>query len=803
VNEITTASVRASSPRKPPADAPYRDASLALSARVLDVLARMTLEEKVAQLGSAWSFQLVDDRAFDRGAADRELKEGIGEITRLAGGTNLLPADVARVGNEIQRYLLEETRLGIPAIVHEESLHGLLARDAPVFQQAIGAAASFDPGIHAAAAATIRRRMLATGARHTLAPVLDIARDPRWGRIEETYGEDPYLAAVMGAAYIRAVQGEDLGTGTIATGKHLVGHGLAEGGRNQSPVHAGARELRDEQLFAFEVAVRQAGLRSMMPAYCDVDGVPCHASRWLLTDVLRGEWGFEGLVSSDYVAVEMLSTVHHLPGGLEGAAIRALDAGVDQELPGTAAYGEPLRHAVESGAVAESAVDAAVSRVLTAKFELGLFDHPYVDVPSEDALSELVREEARVAHELARRSLVLLHNDGVLPLSASLGTLAVVGPLADSARDLLGDYSHLLHIETLVEMRSSIDNAFGFPIDERTTAADELAGRQTILGALRERLSGVDIRYERGCGLRDGTDEELAAAVEAARGAEVALVVLGERSGLTDDSTTGEFRDRVHLGFMGRQQELLEAVVATGTPVVLLVVSGRPLILEWASRHCAAILLAWVPGDAGPQAIADALAGIVSPGGKLPVTLPRHVGQLPLYYGHKPSGGRSHPKTEYVDATNLPLFPFGYGLSYTSFEIGDLALSAAEVPLGGSVDISVTVANTGQRRGDEVVQLYLRDVEASVTRPVLELRGFRRVTLDPGERRRLTFHLGLDQLCFTGLDGRLRVEPGEFEVLVGSSSQDLPVRSVFRATGEVRTLDGRHRSITRVSEAAG
>ena len=644
--------------------------------------------------------------------------------------------------------------------------------------------------------------MLATGARHTLAPVLDIARDPRWGRIEETYGEDPYLAASMGTAYIRAVQGEDLAAGAIATGKHLVGHGLAEGGRNQSLVHVGVRELRDEQLFAFEVAVRQAGLRSMMPAYCDVDGVPCHASRWLLTDVLRGEWGFDGLVSSDYVAIEMLATVHHLENGLEGAATRALNAGVDQELPGTVAYGDPLRRALESGAVAGSAVDAAVSRVLAAKFGLGLFEHPYVEVPSDATLAALAEDETRAARELARRSIVLLRNDGVLPLPSSLRKLAVIGPLADSARDLLGDYSHLLHIETLVEMRSSIDNAFGFPIDERTEAADELAGRQTILDALRTRLTSVDIAYARGCGLRDGSDEDVAAAAAAARGAEVALLVLGERSGLTDDATTGEFRDRLHLGFMGRQQELLEAVVATGTPVVLLVVSGRPLILEWAAEHCAAILLAWVPGDAGPEAIVDVLTGLVSPGGKLPVTLPRHVGQLPLYHGHKPSGGRSQPKTEYVDGTNLPLWPFGFGLSYSSFAIDDLALSAAEVPLGGSLDVSITVRNTGGRRADEVVQLYVRDVEASVTRPVLELRGFRRVTLDPSARRRLTFHLGLDQLSFTGLDGRLRVEPGAFEVLVGSSSADLPARATFTATGPVRQLDGRHDSITRVSESA-
>lgn len=780
-------------------EAPYRDVALSIDERVRDLLGRMTIDEKVAQLGSVWSFEIVNGDALDPERVATHLGQGLGEITRLAGATNLGAEDVARLANEIQHYLVDRTRLGIPAIIHEESLHGLLARDAPVFQQSIGAAASWDPELVGAVAATIRRRMLATGARHSLAPVLDIARDPRWGRIEETYGEDPYLAAAMGLAYIRGIQGPDLRDGVIATGKHMVGHGLAEGGRNQSPAHVGRREMRDEQLFAFEVAVREAGLASMMPAYCDVDGVPCHASHELLTEILRDEWGFDGIVSSDYTAVQMLSTVHHLPGGLEGAAARALEAGMDLELPGVVAYGEPLKSALDAGTIDAALVDATVARVLRAKFRLGLFERPYVDPPTAASLGVLAAEETRAARELARRSLVLLSNDGSLPLRPDLRRLAVIGPIADSARDLLGDYAHLLHIETLVEMRSAAGNPFGFPLTESIAAADELAGRPTILDALRSRLPGVVIAAARGCGLHDGTDAEIAEAVEAARGSEIALLVLGERSGLTDDATTGEARDRRDLGFVGRQQELLEAVVATGTAVVLLVVSGRPLAIEWAADHCAAILLAWVPGDAGPDAIADVLTGEVAPGGKLPVSMPRNVGQLPVFYGHKPSGGRSHWKTKYVDGSNLPMWPFGHGLSYTRFVIDGLTLDQANVPLGGTVAISVDVANTGERAGDEVVQLYVRDVEASVTRPVIELRGFQRVTLVPGERRSLTFRLGLDQLCFTGLDGKLRIEPGRFEVLVGSSSTDLPARGEFTAVGEPRIVAGRFHSITEVS----
>ena len=452
-------------------------------------------------------------------------------------------------------------------------------------------------------ASTLRRRMLATGARQSLAPVLDVTRDPRWGRIEETYGEDPYLAAELGCAYVRGIQGERLSDGVIATGKHMVGHGLAEGGLNQAPAHLGPRELRDEQLFPFEAAVRGAGIASIMPAYCDVDGVPCHASHELLTGILRDEWGFDGIVASDYTGIQMLSTQHRLtPDPAVVAAASALRAGVDAELPGTVVYGEPLLRALADGLVDEALIDTTVERILRMKFRLGLFEHPFVEPPSPALLAALADDEARVARELAVRSLVLVENDGILPLRPDLASVAVIGPIADSARELLGDYAHLLHIETLLEMRHN-GNAFGFPLTDEIVPADELAGRRTILDAIEARLPGADVQHARGTGIHDGTDAEIAEAVELARSSHVAIVVLGERSGLTDNSTTGEFRDRLDLGFMGRQQELLEAVVATGTPVVLVVVSGRPLAIEWAAGHCAAVLLAWVPGEAGPEAI--------------------------------------------------------------------------------------------------------------------------------------------------------------------------------------------------------
>ena len=568
--------------------------------RVADLLARMTLAEKVAQLGSAWSFELLGKGRLDPVRAKEILGEGIGHVSRIAGASNADVTAAAALGNELQRFLVEETRLGIPAILHEETLHGLLARGATVFQQSIGAASSFDPDVVGAMAETLRRRMLLMGARHALAPVLDTARDPRWGRIEETYGEDPYLATVMGLAYVRAIQGPSLETGIVATAKHMVGHGLAEGGMNQAPVHAGRRELLDEQLAPFEAAVREGRIGSIMPAYCDVDGVPCHASGYLLDDILRRQWEFDGIVASDYMAVEMLSTAHRLTGDLGVAAGLAIRAGVDAELPSTAAYGAPLLAAIADGRVAEAEVDAIVERVLRLKLRLGLFERPYVDAPSPEAIAGLLADEALAARELAERSIVLAHNEGLLPLPEDPGRIAVVGPIADSARDLIGDYGHVLHLETLNESLVRTDT-FGFPLTDRLEIPS-LEGAPTILTGLRTRFGADRVVHERGTGLRDGTDEELEAAVAAAAGADVAIVVLGERSGLTDDSTTGEFRDRSTLGFLGRQQELLERVVATGTPVVLVVVSGRPLELAWASEHVGAILLAWVPGDAGPEA---------------------------------------------------------------------------------------------------------------------------------------------------------------------------------------------------------
>jgi beta-xylosidase len=773
-----------------PDDVPYRDASHRPAARVADLLARMTRDEKIAQLGSAWPAQLSDGVTFDKARAIKVLSEGMGQITRISGSTLLRATEAAQLANDIQHFLIEETRLGIPAILHEESLHGLTALGSVVHPQAIGLAAMWEPHRVEAMASFIGVAARARGQHLVLSPVFDLARDPRWGRTEETYGEDPYLVMALGVAYTRGVQAH----GVLACGKHFVAHGLSEGGMNRAPVHLGARELREQYMLPFEAAVRQEHLGTMMHAYHEIDGVPCMASHELLTKILRDEWGFEGIVVADYDGINELIVSHRVTDDPAVAASMTLRAGLDQELPRTLAYGEPLKRALETGLVDEATLDLAVGRVLRVKFELGIFDAPYVD-PAAAAVDLSV--ERSFALDSARRSIVLLANDGTLPLASDLARVAVIGPSADDARNQLGDYAHQLHIDTLLRNRGNLSSKT--PVAESlqpSRASDEM---RTVLAELAERLAGAEVVHARGSGLLDGSDAEVADAVSVARDADIAVVVLGERSGLTDDAISGETRDRLDLGLPGRQQELLEAVVATGTPVVLVLISGRPLAIPWAAEHCAAILHAWVPGEFGARAIVDVLTGVTNPGGKLPISVPRHVGQVPVYYSHRPTGGHSNWNVEYVDGSNLPLWPFGFGLSYSRFELSDLSVTPDTMAADGAAIISVAVANIGERAGDEVVQLYVRDVQASLTRPVKELRGFVRVSLEPGERRTVTFTLAAEQLAFVDVPGRWIVEPGVFQLMVGSASDDLPLAAQLLVTGEPRIIESRTRYLTPVT----
>jgi beta-glucosidase len=770
-----------------PATSAYKDPALPIAARVSDLLARMTLEEKLAQLGSAWVFELLSQLEFDPARADPILGQGIGHITRVAGASSLGPRAGAELANTIQRFLVEQTRLGIPALIHEEACSGYMARDATCFPQMIGLGSTWQPELAEAMAAVIRAQMRAGGAHQGLAPVLDVTRDPRWGRVEETFGEDPYLVAQLGSAIVRGLQGPDLSAGVVATGKHFVGYGMPAAGLNWGPVALGERELREVFLWPFEAAIKEAGLQSIMNAYHELDGVPCGASRRLLDTILRDEWGFTGVVVSDYFTIDELARTHGVAADLGGAAVLALEAGIDVELPSTKGYGAPLRAALAAGRIDEALIDRSVARLLAMKFALGIFDQPYVDAARAPEVFDTPDQRA-LAREIARQSMVLLKNDGaLLPLERPLGSIALIGPNADNARALVGDYAYVCHIETLVEMRDE-DNVFGMPIPDKLDLTTSFIHTPTILAMLRERLPDTAIHYAPGCGIQERSTAGFAAAVAAASRAEVALVVLGEKSGLTESCTCGEARDRADLGLPGVQQELLEAIHATGTPIVLVLVGGRPLSIPWAAEHVPAILHAWLPGEEGAAAVVETLLGAANPGGKLPMSVPRTVGQVPIHYNHKPSGGRSFWKGAYVDVSNTPLWPFGHGLSYTRFALGNLRVEQDAVPTDGRIRLRVDVRNTGQRAGDEVVQLYVRDPQASITRPVKDLKGFKRIHLAAGAAATVAFSVSAAQLGFYDHDHRYVVEPGEIQLMVGTSAADIALMKSITLVGE-RAVD--------------
>ena len=765
----------------------YRDASRPVDERVRDLLARMTVDEKLAQLAGVWSTALVEKGRFSAEKAAAAISQGAGHVTRPAGSTGLRPADSARLVNACQRWLVENTRLGIPAIMHEESCAGYAASGGTCFPQAIGLAATWEPELIEEACRVIRSQMRAVGAHQALAPVLDVARDPRWGRTEETYGEDPYLIARIGVAYVKGMQGDDPRTGIVATGKHFAGYSASEGGLNWAPAHIGRRELLEVYVTPFAATIREAGLGSIMNAYHEIDGVPCGASPELFEGLLRGELGFDGVVVTDYTTIPMLLHYHHLTDDKAEAARLALEAGLDVELPDGNYYREPLRQALADGRVEMALVERSVARVLRMKFQLGLFEDPYVDADAAPAVFE-TPQQRELARRVAQKSVVLLKNDGdLLPLSRSLRKIAVIGPNADNPRAHLGDYHFPAHIEVAFQ-NQQIAQGIAAPPEEVARQAAESVPIVTVLEGVRSHAPDAEVVFAKGCDVLDASTAGFAEAVDAARQAEVAIVVVGDRSGLTAGCTSGESIDRADLGLPGAQQALVEAVVAAGKPTVVVLANGRPYAIPWIAEHVPAVVEAWLSGEEGGNAIADVLFGDAAPGGRLPVSFPHTVGQVPVYYAHKPSGGRTMWHGDYVEAPSKPLFPFGHGLSYTRFEYAGLSLSATEMAATGTLDIRCDVTNAGQRAGEEVVQLYVQDMAGSVTRPVKELRGFKRVALAPGETRRLTFQLDLSQLAFYDRQMRFVVEPGEFGVYVGSSSEDIRLMASIRVTGEARLV---------------
>jgi beta-glucosidase len=755
---------------------------------VKQLLASMNIDEKIAQLGSAWVYELLEGKKFSEEKAAKIMKNGIGQITRLAGASNFSPDESAGTANMIQKFLVGNTRLGIPAIIHEESCSGYMAKGATCFPQIIGLAGTWEPELLEKMGMVIREQMRAVGARQALAPVLDVARDARWGRVEETFGEDPYLISVMGANYIKGIQGDDWKSGIMATAKHFAGYGWSEGGMNWAPAHIPEREMREVFLLPFEVAVRIAKIAAIMPGYHELDGIPCHSSEKLLRNILRDQWNFNGMVVSDYFGINMLKEFHLISSDKKNAAKKAMEAGVDIELPSTDCYGEPLKEAFEKGMIDELLIDRSVARILKMKFLLGLFENPYVNEKKVIKIFD-TPDQRDLAKKIAQKSIVLLKNNRkLLPVKKNIASIAVIGPNANESRNIIGDYAYPCHIESLIETKKN-NEAFNTPIPDKLDMIDNFVPIKSILEGIKEKVgSDTIIYYEKGCDVigirRDGFDK----AVDIAKKSKLAVVVVGDKAGLADDCTSGETRDRAILDLPGVQEELVKAVYETGTPVVIVLINGRPLSISWINDNIPAIIEAWLPGEEGAGAVADVLFGDYNPGGKLPISFPRAVGQVPVYYRHKPSGGRSFWKGNYVEMSTRPLYNFGYGLSYTDFEYSNLNISPKILSWDNVVKIRFDLENKGSYVGDEVVQLYINDMQSEVTRPVKELKGFKRINLEPGGKKKVTFSLPVAQLGFYNKDMKYIVEPGTIKVMVGSSSEDIRLTGEFEIKGMVKEI---------------
>ncbi|MFJ4619163.1 glycoside hydrolase family 3 N-terminal domain-containing protein [Streptomyces sp. NPDC088812] len=752
--------------------APWRDPALPAAARVDDLLSRMTLEEKTAQLYGVWVGAATDgdgvaphQHDMTAGSSDDDWDElitrGLGQLTRSFGTAPVDPAVGARALALAQRRITEAGRFGIPAVAHEECLAGFTAWRATAYPVPLAWGAAFDPPLVEEMARQIGRDLRAVGVHQGLAPVLDVVRDLRWGRVEETIGEDPYLVGTVGAAYVRGLES----AGVVATLKHFAGYASSAGARNLAPVRAGTREFADVTLPPFEMALREGGARSVMAAYTERDGVPAAADPELLTALLREEWGFTGTVVADYFGIGFLQTLHRVAGTPAEAARLALEAGVDVELPTVKYYGEALVAAVRDGQVPQDLVDRAARRVLLQKCELGLLDADWRPEPAEPVPARLDSAANRaVARRLAEESVVLLDNpDGLLPLSPD-SRVAVVGPRAADALAMLGCYSFPSHVLT---HHPEVDLGIDIP---------------TLLESLRTELPDAKVTFAEGCPVSDPDRSGFGEAVARASEADVCVAVLGDRAGLFGRGTSGEGCDVADLRLPGVQGELLDALVATGVPVVLVLLTGRPYALgRWHGR-LGAVVQAFFPGEEGGPAVAEVLSGRVNPSGRLPVSVPRVVGGQPWTYLQPPLGLADEVSS--LDPT--PLYPFGHGRSYTTFAWEGAETPDAEIGTDGSYDLSLTVRNTGDRPGTEVVQLYLHDPVASVTRPDVRLVGYQRVALEPGGSARVTFRFHTDLSAFTDRTGRRVVEPGALELRLGASSADVRHTARLTLTGPVR-----------------
>ena len=759
--------------QSPPSLPAYKDPSFSIDVRLSDLLSRMTLEEKVGQLlcPLGWEmYEIHGSEVHPSGKFKQLIKErNVGMLwatyradpwtkKTLANGLN--PEMAAKAGNALQKYVMENTRLGIPMFLAEEAPHGHMAIGATVFPTGIGMAATWSPELVKEVGQVIAKEIRSQGGHISYGPVLDLTRDPRWSRVEETFGEDPVLSGILGASMVDGLGGGNLSQkyATIATLKHFLAYAVPEGGQNGNYASVGIRDLHQNFLPPFRKAI-DAGALSVMTSYNSIDGIPCTSNHYLLTKLLRNEWKFRGFVVSDLYSIEGIHESHFVAPTKENAAIQSVMAGVDVDLGGDAYTN--LCHAVQSGQMDKAVIDTAVCRVLRMKFEMGLFEHPYVD-PKIAAKTVRRKEHIELARKIAQSSITLLKNENsILPLSKTINKVAVIGPNADNRYNMLGDY----------------------------TAPQEDSNVKTVLDGIITKLSPSRVEYVRGCAIRDTTVNEIEQAIEAARRSEVVIVVVGGSSardfktsyketgaavaeeGSVSDMECGEGFDRASLSLLGRQQELLESLQKTGKPLIVVYIEGRPLEKNWASEYADALLTAYYPGQEGGNAIADVLFGDYNPSGRLPISVPRSVGQIPVYYNQK--APRNH---DYVEVSSSPLYSFGYGMSYTTFEYSDLQVVQKSARC---FEVSFKVKNTGKYDGEEVSQLYMRDEYASVVQPMKQLKHFERFHLKKREEKKVTFVLTEEDFFLVNYTLKKVVESGNFHLMIGAASNDIRLQNVI------------------------
>ena len=769
VQMVCTLGFTQSSPSLPA----YKDPSLSIDIRLSDLLSRMTLEEKVGQLlcPLGWEmYEIHGNEVCPSGKFKQLIKErNVGMLwatyradpwTKKTLANGLKPEMAAKAGNALQKYVMENTRLGIPMFLAEEAPHGHMAIGATVFPTGIGMAATWSPELVKEVGQVIAKEIRSQGGHISYGPVLDLTRDPRWSRVEETFGEDPVLSGILGASMVDGLGGGNLSQkyATIATLKHFLAYAVPEGGQNGNYASVGIRDLHQNFLPPFRKAI-DAGALSVMTSYNSIDGTPCTSNHYLLTQLLRNEWKFRGFVVSDLYSIEGIHESHFVAPTKENAAIQSVMAGVDVDLGGDAYTN--LCHAVQSGQMDKTVIDTAVCRVLRMKFEMGLFEHPYVD-PKIAAKTVRRKEHIELARKIAQSSITLLKNENsILPLSKTINKVAVIGPNADNRYNMLGDY----------------------------TAPQEDSNVKTVLDGIITKLSPSRVEYVRGCAIRDTTVNEIEQAIEAARRSEVVIVVVGGSSardfktsyketgaavaeeGSVSDMECGEGFDRASLSLLGRQQELLESLQKTGKPLIVVYIEGRPLEKNWASEYADALLTAYYPGQEGGNAIADVLFGDYNPSGRLPISVPRSVGQIPVYYNQK--APRNH---DYVEVSSSPLYSFGYGMSYTTFEYSDLQVVQKSARC---FEVSFKVKNTGKYDGEEVSQLYMRDEYASVVQPMKQLKHFERFHLKKGEEKKVTFVLTEEDFFLVNYTLKKVVESGNFHLMIGAASNDIRLQNVI------------------------